>query len=410
MRIAFMRGIVRRILLLAVLAGASGCYVTAPLKPSQLTLLDGYQDGEPKGGPVYLLSPTDQKVEVASGSKIYLDVAGTTYGGDFKSIRVTDGFFDGVTRQGLPVQVPLGSIQAARVNEPNRPAKALVVVVLSIAGTILLGAAALTLFMRAPTEGRALRIGNRVVTAPAVKTGGWDADWQIVSTASLEPKLREVLARLWTETARGEHASIPAFSRLALSLVSLGAPARLVEAAHRAALEEVEHARLAFSLARAYADTAIGPGPLSELASAPAVTVTSLGELAAESLIDGCLLEGVAAEVARRAVARVRDRDARAALSVIARDETSHAQLAWDVVIWCCQEGGDRVPRQLLAALGRAPKSVSGPRFSEELADVLADHGWLGPQVWKDAFRQTLATVSRRVAALGASQGHDQVA
>ena len=81
----------------------------------------------------------------------------------------------------------------------------------------------------------------------------------------------------------------------------------------------------------------VGPGPLPELQKAPAVTGMSLAELAVESLIDGCLLEGVAAEVAARALIRARDRQARAALAVIARDEASHATLAWDVVHWCCE-------------------------------------------------------------------------
>ena len=61
----------------------------------------------------------------------------------------------------------------------------------------------------------------------------------------------------------------------------------------------------------------------------------SFDELDAESLIDGCLLEGVAAEVAKRALFRARDRQVQAALAIIARDEASHAELAWDVVRWC---------------------------------------------------------------------------
>ena len=150
------------------------------------------------------------------------------------------------------------------------------------------------------------------------------------------PEVRAALARLWTESARGEHASVPAFSRLALSLVAAGAPARLVESAHWAALDEIKHARLAFSLASAYAGEPVGPGPLPALQQAPAVTATSLAELAAESLIDGCLLEGVGAEMVRRALLRARDPRVRAALAVIAPDEVSHAALAWDVVQWCC--------------------------------------------------------------------------
>ena len=183
---------------------------------------------------------------------------------------------------------------------------------------------------------------------------------------------------------------MPAFSRLSLSLVALGAPACLVEAAHRAALEEIEHARLAFSLASAYAGEPVGPGPLPELQRAPAVTATSLAELAAESLIDGCLLEGVAAEVARRALFRARDRQVRGPpwrSSPATRRRTP--TLAWDVVHWCCERGGDAVRRRLTAALAAAPVSPTERRIPERSAEALADHGWLGPATRDDAMRAT---------------------
>ena len=185
--------------------------------------------------------------------------------------------------------------------------------------------------------------------------------------------------------------------------MALGAPAYLVEAAHRAALEEIVHARLAFSLASAYAGEPVGPGPLPELQEARAVTATSPAELCAESLIDGCLLEGTAAEVARRALARARDAQARTALAVIARDEASHVALAWDVVKWCWAEGGDIVRRGLPAALRKAPVAVTSPQIPAALAEALADHGWLGADVWEDAFHAVAADVEARVAALAAA-------
>jgi hypothetical protein len=395
----------RRGLLLAALVAASGCYVTAPIKPSELVLLDGYHDGEPKGGSVQVLSPANQQVEVAGNSKIYLDLQGGTYGGTFKSINVNNGIFTGVTEQGQALQVPLASIQAARVEEPNRAVMGPLYVAGIAAGLISLGVAFLAYaFVLTPHNGtgRALRVARRAITARALGAVGWQSKSPGADAASLSPELRGALARLWTESARGEHASVPAFSRLAISLVALGAPARLVEAAHRAALEEIEHARLAFSLASAYGGEPVGPGPLPALARAPAVTATTLGELAAESLIDGCLLEGVAANVARQALARAQDPHARAALDVIARDEASHAELAWDVVGWCCDQGGEPVRRQLAGAIDRAPNSMRGPRVPERLAEALADHGWLGRPAWDDAFRRTLATVAARLDALPA--------
>jgi hypothetical protein len=381
--------------------------VTAQIKPSELARLDGYRDGAPKGGTITVLSPSNNQIEIAGQSKIFLDLPDGTHGGRFKSIAVKDGLFSGETADGQTMHVALAEIRAARVTEPNRPAMGLVYVLAAAATTVLLGAGLVFYEMTNRScpppygcSGRALRVGRRVVATSAVDADGWEADLPVEDTAALPDELRSALARLWTESGRGEHASVPAFSRLSLSLVAQGAPASLVEAAHRAALDEIGHARLAFSLATAYAGTPVGPGPLTELQAARAVTATSLAELGAESLIDGCLLEGVGAEVARRALDRARDRGARAALAVIARDEASHAELAWDVVRWCVERGGDPVRRHLAAALEKAPASVSSPAIPEALADALADRGWLGPAVWDDALRATSATVAARFAAL----------
>src|SRR5450631_4364384 len=398
----------RRWFWVLALVVVSGCYVTAPIKPSELALLDCYHDGEPKGGTGSVLSPDNRPTEIAGDSQIFLDLSDGTHGGTFRTIQVHDGLFYGVTDNNQALQVPLGSIQAARVKEPNRPLQGLGYVLLAaVGGLALLSGLVLYGLTRSPdcgsnpcVGGRALRVAREAVTARATDAEGWRVDDSLLEIASLPSDLRGALARLWTQSARDEHASVPAFSRLSLSLVALGAPAWLVAAAHRAALDEIEHARLAFSLASAYAGMPVGPGPLPELQRATAVTATSLVELSAESLIDGCLLEGVAAEVVRRALIRARDPRARAALAVIARDEASHAALAWDVVHWCCQRGGDPVRRGLTAALEKVPSSIASPSVPDALAGALADHGWLGADVWGDALADTAAVVAARVGAL----------
>jgi len=57
-----------------------------------------------------------------------------------------------------------------------------------------------------------------------------------------------------------EHASIAAFARFSLQLLSLGAPAGLIDDCTRALGDETAHARLCFQLASAYAGRAIGSG------------------------------------------------------------------------------------------------------------------------------------------------------
>ena len=388
---------------LVLLVASSACYVTAPIKPSELALLDGYAEGEPQTGTgtAYLQSPTNERIEVVGGSQLYLDLPNGTYGGTFDTIQVRDGLFSGVTKEGLTVQAPLVSIQAARVHEPNRPAMHLAYLAIGTVTVVALLTVFVSVFL-VPREGtgRAFRVARLAVAARAVEVDGWEAELPERESPAPSPEARRALARLWTETARGEHASVPAFSRLSLALVALGAPARLVEAAHRAALEEIEHARLAFSLASTYAGSPVGPGRLLALCAARAVTATSLTSLAAESLIDGCLLEGVAADVAQQALARARDDRARAALAVIARDEASHAALAWEVVSWCCDQGGEAVRRRLRTALDKAPTVVRSPQISPHLAAELADHGWLDRTAWEAARRRTSASVAARVAAL----------
>jgi hypothetical protein len=144
----------RRWLLLAALVGP-GCYVSAPIKPSELVLLDGYHDGEPRGGTVSVLSPLNRPVEVGKGSEIYFDVPEGTYGGTFRSIQVSDGTFHGVTEEGQTMQVPLTSIQAARVREPNPGTW--VLAGLGIAAGALLGVIYLSLHSQHPVEERSLR-------------------------------------------------------------------------------------------------------------------------------------------------------------------------------------------------------------------------------------------------------------
>ena len=57
----------------------------------------------------------------------------------------------------------------------------------------------------------------------------------------------------------------------------------------------------------------------------------------------------------------------------------------------------NRVRRRLTAALGAAPASMTVPRIPEALAEVLADHGWLGQADWDDARRATATAVAARL-------------
>jgi len=137
----------------------------------------------------------------------------------------------------------------------------------------------------------------RVDGAPRFATVTAGDAWHAAITVEL-PADRDVRARLaahWLAAARMEHASVAAFSATALRLLALGAPPALVADAHRAALDEIAHAELAFALASAYAGAPLSP---AGFAAAMPLGPMTLAELAIETYVDGCVGEAVAAREA----------------------------------------------------------------------------------------------------------------
>lgn len=191
------------------------------------------------------------------------------------------------------------------------------------------------------TKGRVLRIKNRA-QLPELSTGdGWNAE-DIDVRCTLSAREREVLGELWLLTARMEHASVAAFSQLSLHLSALGAPARLLAATHRAALEEIRHAEHCFAIARAITGVPHTAGPIAALGDASGGAI-DLTRLAIGSLVDGCLAEGIASDVASGGASGATEPTIRATLEMIAREEATHAELAWNVLAWCLAQGGEPV-------------------------------------------------------------------
>jgi hypothetical protein len=131
----------------------------------------------------------------------------------------------------------------------------------------------------------------------------------------------------FAQAAQLEAASVPAFRRMAKELASHGAPRRLVKGAERAAREEVKHARGAAALAKRY-----GARPAGFEASV--TRARSLEELAIENAIEGCVRETYGALVATWQAREAKDPSVRAHMQRIAKEETSHAALAWKTDAW----------------------------------------------------------------------------
>jgi hypothetical protein len=391
----------REVLCALALVAVVDCTKTANVRPSELARLDGYDVQRASNVEPVLETVEGGHVTMSEESKLILDLPSQRVGGRFTTIEVQDGLFAGRTDDGRQISAPVDQVRGVALGQTDVPLTAVVV-----GGVLVVLAGAVFIWLKMmdtaqPVAGRPLRIGGEVVTAPLAESEGWGGGGgPRPEVSSLSSQARGALAIFWTENARAEHASVPAFSRLSLTLMSVGAPARLLEAAHRAALEEIEHARIAFALATAYAGTAVAPGALPELRHAPAASARSVPELARESLIDGCLNEGVSAAAAMASSERARDPALRDAWATLARDESAHAALAWDIVAWCLKQGDADLGRQLRKAIHTAPAPTLGRTAGSDLHRELESHGWLPPAVTQDLFQETRLAVASRLATL----------
>jgi hypothetical protein len=150
----------------------------------------------------------------------------------------------------------------------------------------------------------------------------------------LAPAERERIGLSYLEDGLDEHASVPAFERLAWELAEHGAPRSLIARARAAAAQEIRHARTCFALAAAYLGRDVRA---SELPYVHVRRARPLAEIARESWWDGCIGEGCAAQLVLERAANAHDFAERQALREIARDERGHARLAAQVVAWAAE-------------------------------------------------------------------------
>ena len=273
-----------------------------------------------------------------------------------------------------------------------------------VAGPMLVGAA-FALFGAFMTlwatmgfaRGRQLRRHGKVLLPPVAPGSGWA---RIDLDVSATPELRGELAARWRENGCTEHASVAAFARLTLDLIALGAPPQLIEAANRDSMDEIRHADLCFSIARALDGLAESPGPFPAARRAgglPASRTLALAQLAVSSLIDGALHEGLSARVIARLVKRCDEPVIRDALRELAADEGRHAAHGWDVVEWCLSAGGAPVAHALRGAVRAIPRKVRS-----DLPEGARDGNWErygvhGAQLEAEEHAKARADVVRRV-------------
>lgn len=124
-----------------------------------------------------------------------------------------------------------------------------------------------------------------------------------------------------------EAASVTAFARLARLLTKLNAPAKLIEAARRAIVDELDHVTAVARLAHARGVDCAAPDIV-------ATDEGNLVELAIENAVEGEVGKTFGALVAACQARAATDADVRNVFAKIAGDEARHAALAHHLAPW----------------------------------------------------------------------------
>lgn len=139
--------------------------------------------------------------------------------------------------------------------------------------------------------------------------------------------LPRTVGELFAEQAHLEAASVDAFAQLESELIRHGAPEALVRRTRRARADEIRHAITTTALAERFGASV---APHHVIDTAP----RSLFELALDNAVEGCVRETYGALVAEVQARRAGDPQIARAMQVIAREETTHAALSWDLATW----------------------------------------------------------------------------
>jgi hypothetical protein len=135
------------------------------------------------------------------------------------------------------------------------------------------------------------------------------------------------VGRFLAGVAQLERASVTAFAQLASELALHRAPAPMIRGALRSRDDEVRHARVTARLAHRYGVRPAAPRPA-------AWSPRPLVDVACDNAVEGCVRETYGALVAHLQARHARGPGMRRIFAGIARDETRHAALSWDLAAW----------------------------------------------------------------------------
>lgn len=135
------------------------------------------------------------------------------------------------------------------------------------------------------------------------------------------------VGRFFGDVAELEAAAVAAFGQLGDELAVHRAPRALLRGAMRSRSDEIRHARVTGALAGRY-------GVRPTMPRVRPIAPRSLVEVAADNAAEGCVRETFGALVATMQARRAADPVVRRAMRSIARDETRHAALSWELAAW----------------------------------------------------------------------------
>jgi hypothetical protein len=219
----------------------------------------------------------------------------------------------------------------------------------------------------------------------------------------LHPSTRDMLAKVWLQDAREEHASIAAFARWTLLMLSVGAPPEMIRDSQRASLDEIEHATACFSIARHYGAGDVGPDNLDLTNSLESLSLAEIASLTAE---EGCVGETLGVALAMEQLRGCEVPMVRAELERLVRDEKRHAALAWRFVAWAIARGGESVANAVTQAIEHAiDATLEAPLLTYAVIDVdeWHRHGRVTCVEAREIVREAVSRVVRPALALARS-------
>ena len=199
---------------------------------------------------------------------------------------------------------------------------------------------------------------------------------------------RGPVGRFLAEVAELEAASVPAFEQLARELHAHGAPLGFSTAALSARADEIRHAATTRRLAERYGARVRPPRVRN-------VPLKDRVAMAADNAAEGCVRETFGALLAHAQSHRAKDPAVRRAMRTIARDESRHAALSWQIATWARAQ---MTPSERRRVASSASQSIE--RLRDELtapvdAAVEAAVGMPQPDVAKSMFGRLHSSLLR---------------